>query len=118
MTKAYLAEGYLDEEKEIGTTYNSQPHFRRLFICMEKELVFAKTNISDATNKNLVILFDDIQRLNESFTYDEIYLVGEAFFEIYQDTLEELKLRCYEIWTIEEDDFNLENILKEFTNKN
>lgn len=115
--KNFLAEGYREDEKLIKTHPNAQEHYRRLFICPNKNLIFAKTNISDATNKNLTILEEDIQRIPENHMFDEIYLVGDVFYEMEQDILEELKLKCYEVWTIEEENFDKENILKEFTNK-
>ena len=119
MPKVFLAEGYLEEVEDYSASSKKDMNkSRRLFICVDKDLIIAKTNISDANNKNYTILLDDIQRLNEASTYDEIYLVGETFFEIDNDILEELKHRCYEIWTIEKDYFDTETILKNFTNKN
>lgn len=117
MFRTFLAEGYLDEEKSCGSTYNALPHTRRLFITLDNNHLYAKTNISDATNKNIVILLENIERLNEKFIYDEIYLLDDVFSEIDQTTFEELKDRCYEIWTLDGENFNIENILKNFTNK-
>lgn len=107
-----FAEGYLEEDL-IPSNLN-----RRLFICVDKGQLIAKTNISTSTNKNYTILLDDTQRMQENMYFNEIYLVGATFDEIHQDTLEELKLLCYEVWTISDEDFNIENILKNFTNKN
>lgn len=112
MAAEFFAEGYLEDDT-IPLNLN-----RRLFICTEKDMLIAKTNISDATNKNFTILLDDTQRMNETEYFNEIYLVGDTFDEIHQDTLEELKTLCYEVWTIPEENFNTENILKNFTNKN
>ena len=103
MFRIFLAEGYLEEESKIST---------RLFICENKNQLIAKTNISNSLNRNHSILLDDIERLNEEDKFDEIYLVGETFFEIDQDTLEELKLKCSEIWTMEEENFTQDKILK------
>lgn len=112
MAAEFFAEGYLEDDM-IPLNLN-----RRLFICTNKDILIAKTNISTATNKNYTILLDDTQRMQETSYFNEIYLVGATFDEIHQDTLEELKLLCYEVWTISDEDFNIENILKNFTNKN
>lgn len=112
MTPEFFAEGYLEEDSIESNS------IKRLFICLDKNLLIAKTNISDSTNKNFTILLDDTQRMQETSYFNEIYLVGDTFEEIHQDTLEELKTICYEVWTIPEENFNAENILKNFTNKN
>lgn len=111
MNKVFLAEGYLDDDLNI-----LNPHrFRRLFICVDKELIFAKTNISTSTQRNHSILLDDIQRLGDACYYHEIYLVGDTFHEIDQESLEELKCKCFEVYTCDSENFNKENILKNFT---
>ena len=109
----FLAEGYLEED--------AREHIKlkdRLFVIIDQNLMIAKTNISSALNKNRIILLEDIQKIPAAYTFNEIYLVGECFNEIDQYSLEELKTKCYELWTLEEENFNKENILKTFTNKN
>lgn len=107
----FFTEGYLDLEDKSFTT-------KRLFVCNSKDLIYSKSNISNSKNKNFTILLDDIQRLNDTSIFNEIYLVSDTFFEIPQDILEELKTKCQEIWLIPNgnvENFNIETILKNFT---
>ena len=63
--------------------------------------------------KNFTISLDRIEFLIDSEdTYDEIYLVGEVFSTIDIETCEDLKQICFELWSIDEEDYSIEEILK------
>lgn len=104
--KIFIAEGYLE--------YTPKPNkIKRLFICEKEEDTISKTNISNHLNKNFTISLDRIEFLIDSGdTYDEIYLVGEVFSTIDIETCEDLKQICFELWSIDEEDYSIEEILK------
>ena len=97
--KIFIAEGYREDTPETNK-------IKRLFICEKEEDTISKTNISSALNKNFTISLDRID------TYDEIYLVGEVFSTIDIETCEDLKQICFELWSIDEEDYSIEEILK------
>ena len=56
---------------------------------------------------------DRIEKLIDSKDeYNEIYLVGDVFSIIDVETCEDLKELCFELWSIEEEDYSIEEILK------
>lgn len=104
--KIFIAEGYREDTPETNK-------IKRLFICENEEDTISKTNISSALNKNFTISLDRIEFLIDSGdTYDEIYLVGEVFSTIDIETCEDLKQICFELWSIDEEDYSIEEILK------
>lgn len=104
--KIFIAEGYREDIQETNK-------IKRLFICENEEDTISKTNISSALNKNFTISLDRIEKLIDSKDeYNEIYLVGDVFSIIDVETCEDLKELCYELWSIEEEDYNIEEILK------
>ena len=104
--KVFIAEGYRENTKSTNK-------IKRLFICENEEDTISKTNISSALNKNFTISLDRIEFLIDSKDeYDEVYLVGEVFSIIDMDTYEDLKQICFELWSIDEDDYTIEEILK------
>ena len=104
--KIFIAEGYREDIPETNK-------IKRLFICENEEDTISKTNISSALNKNFTISLDRIEFLIDSEdTYDEIYLVGEVFSTIDIETCEDLKQICFELWSIDEEDYSIEEILK------
>lgn len=104
--KIFIAEGYLEDTPKPNK-------IKRLFICEKEEDTISKTNISSALNKNFTISLDRIEFLIDSEdTYNEIYLVGEVFSTIDIETCEDLKQICYELWSIDEEDYTIEEILK------
>lgn len=102
----HFADGYLEE-------FTSKQE-RNLFICENKSQMIAKTNISNGLVKNYTTILDDIERIDEKFMFNKVFLVGDIFFEIDQESLEELKAKCCEIYTFESEFFNQENIIKTF----
>ena len=104
--KIFIAEGYLEDTPKPNK-------IKRLFICEKEEDTISKTNISSALNKNFTISLDRIEFLIDSEdTYDEIYLVGEVFSTIDIETCEDLKQICFELWSIDEEDYSIEEIFK------
>lgn len=104
--KIFIADGYREDIPETNK-------IKRLFICEKEEDTISKTNISSALNKNFTISLDRIEFLIDSEdTYDEIYLVGEVFSTIDIETCEDLKQICFELWSIDEEDYSIEEILK------
>lgn len=101
----YEMEGLIEYENDI---------IRNLFICENKKQKIAKTSISNKFIKNYSILLDDIQRIDEEYEFKQIYFVGETFFNIDEDSLNEFKTKCEEIYTVKTEYFNLENISKSF----
>ena len=102
----WFADGYLEELDEIPT--------RNLFVCESPNQMISKSLISNKYIKNYTTILDDIERIDTKFVFDKVFLVGETFFEIDQETLEDLKSRCYEIYTFEAEFFEQENLLKIF----
>lgn len=102
----WFADGYLEEAP-------AQP-IRNLFICENKDQMISKSLISNKYIKNYTTILDDIERIDTKFVFDKVFLVGETFFEIDHETLEDLKSRCYEIYTFEAEFFEQENLLKIF----
>lgn len=104
--KVFIAEGYLTD-----TPISNK--IKRLFVCEKEKDTISKTNISSHLNKNFTISLDRLEFLIDSKdTYDEIYLVGEVFSIIDTETCEDLKELCFELWSIEEEDYTIEEILK------
>ena len=104
--KIFIAEGYREDIPKTNK-------IKRLFICENEDDTISKTNISSALNKNFTISLDRIEFLIDSGdTYDEIYLVGEVFSTIDIETCEDLKQICFELWSIDEEDYSIEEILK------
>lgn len=106
--RVFIAEGYLSEDI-------SSKKIHRLFICENHSDIIAKTNISTANIKNYTISLGDIERMDQTdpiHTFHEIILVGETFQEIDHDTFEELKTKTYEIWSIPQELYNRDFILK------
>lgn len=104
--KIFIAEGYLEDTPKPNK-------IKRLFICEKEEDTISKTNISNHLNKNFTISLDRLEFLIDSEdTYNEIYLVGEVFSTINIETCEDLKELCFELWTIDEEDYTIEEILK------
>jgi hypothetical protein len=106
--RIFIAEGYLLEEL-------SSNKIHRLFICQNQSDIIAKTNISTANVKNYTIALGDIERMDQTdpiHAFHEIILVGDTFQEIDHDTFEELKTKTYEIWSIPQELYNRDIILK------
>lgn len=106
--KNFIAEGYLNDD--ILQTNK----IRRLFVCENEKDTISKTNISTALNKNFTISLNNLEKLLEEskHQYDEIYLVGEVFSIIDMETFEDLKSICLELWSLDEEYFIPEEILK------
>ena len=104
--KIFIAEGYLEDTPKPN-------NIKRLFICEKEEDTISKTNISNHLNKNFTISLDRLEFLIDSEdTYNEIYLVGEVFSTIDMETFEDLKSICLELWSLDEEYFIPEEILK------
>lgn len=105
----WFADGYLEELDEIPT--------RNLFVCESPNQMISKSLISNKYIKNYTTILDEIERIGQNFTFHKVFLIGETFFEIDQDTLEELKSKSLEIYTFESEFFNREDIIKIFLKK-
>ena len=102
----WFADGYLEELEENP--------IRQLFICESPNQMISKSLISNKYIKNYTTILDEVERIDSNFTFHKIFLVGETFFEIDQETLEELKTKSLEIFTFEQEYFNRDYITKLF----